>query len=86
MSHLRTKGVRRARRPPTVMQRKLATCQDTNGRICSASQRSSPGNLRRRTASHFVNQHRDTLDLKHRHCRLGSSRQSAIRSPFAQFC
>ena len=82
MSHLRTKGVRRARRLPTVMQRKLATCQATNGRICFASQRSSPGTLRRRTASHFVNQHRrDTLELKHRHCY--SQVVQRKRAPFA---
>lgn len=85
MSHLRTRGVRSARRLPTVMQRKLATCQATNGRICFASQRSSPGILECRTASQLVNQHRrDTSELKHRHCYSPSSRESARRSLFAQ--
>ena len=58
MSHLRTKGVRRARRLPTVMQRKLAKCKGTNGRICFASQRSSLGILRLRKATCFADQHR----------------------------
>jgi hypothetical protein len=69
-----------------VMQRKLATCQATNGRICFVSQRSSPGTLRRRAASHFANQHRrDTLELKHRHSRSQASRESVRRSLFTQF-
>jgi len=86
MSHLRTSGVRRARRLPTVMQRKLATCQGTKGRICFVSQRSSPGTLGRRTTSRFVNQHRrDTLELKHRHSRSQASSESVRRSLFGQF-
>ncbi len=52
MSHLRTSGVRSARRLPAVMQRKLATCKGTNGRICFPSQRNSFGIFRSRTTSH----------------------------------
>ena len=48
MSHLRTSGVRSARRLAAVMQRKLATCQGTKGRICFASQRNSLGIFRDR--------------------------------------
>ena len=82
MSHLRTSGVRRAKRLPTVMQRKLATCQGTNGRTWFASQRSSLGISRDRTTSHCVNHHsRETSDLKDRRHRRRSSRQSA--APFA---
>jgi len=36
-----------------VMQRKLAMCQGTNGRICFASQRNSFGIFRDRTTSHL---------------------------------
>src|SRR5581483_7310040 len=86
MSHLRTSGVSRAKRLPTVMQTKLATCQGTNGRICLASQRNSPGTLRHRTSSDFVNHHRrDTLELKLRHCLLPASSESVCRSLFGQF-
>ena len=67
MSHLRTRGVRRARRLPTVMQRKLATCQGTKGRICFASHCNSFGILRDRTTSHSVKQvPRSDLELKDR--------------------
>src|SRR5882762_5224469 len=43
INHLSTSGVRRARRLPAVMHRKLATCQCRSGRICFESQRSSLG-------------------------------------------
>ena len=85
MSHLRTRGMRRARRLPAVVQRKLATCHGAKGRICFASQRNSPGILECSTASQLVNQHRrGTSELKHRHCYSPSSRESARRSLFAQ--
>ena len=86
MSHLRTRGVRRARRLPTVTQKKPAMCQGISGRICFASHSSSPLVLRCRTASHFVNQcRRGTSELKHSHRYLRSSRQCAHRSQISRF-
>jgi hypothetical protein len=51
ISHLRRSGETRAKRLPAVIERKLARCQWSSGRICLSSQTNSTGSRRRSSRS-----------------------------------